>query len=106
MTKSMKTTAALLVGAFLLAGTLPAAAQQAAGTGSGVQAGSGRALGLRDGSELRPAPKDGTGFGSSFGGISAGSSTRGSGTGTQCGTVPQGSQGSRSQGSATRRGRS
>ena len=103
MTKTMTTTAALLVGAFLLVTTLPASAQQAGGTGTGTPAGSGRALGLRDGSELRPAPKDGTGFGSSFGGITAG--TRGSSAGPQSGAAPQGSQGSSSRATSPRRGR-
>jgi len=103
MTKTMKTTAALLVGAFLLAGTLPASAQQASGTGTG--SGSGRQLGPGDGTELKPAPKDGTGFGSSNRGIPSLSGTRGSGTGSRFGGTPQGTQGSTSQGSASRRGR-
>ena len=101
MSKNLMTSAALLVGAFLLAGALPASAQVATVTPSG----SGRALGLRDGSELRPAPKDGTGFGSSLGGVTAGTGTRGSAAGPQSGAVPQGSQGSSSRATSSRRGR-
>ncbi len=105
MTKTTTISAALLLGAFLLVPTLPASAQQAGGTGTGTPSGNGRALGLRDGSELRPAPKDGTGFGSPFKGGVPSVNGRGSGTGAQCGSAPQGSQGSSSRGSATRRGR-
>ena len=101
MSKKLMTSAALLVGAFLLAGSLPANAQLATGT----PAGAGRALGLRDGSELRPAPKDGTGFGSSFGGVTAGTGTRGGAAGIRGGVAPQGSQGSTGTSTTTRRGR-
>ncbi len=111
MNFNSKTTAALIVGTFLLAATLPASAQQATQNGKGPQAESGRKLGPGDGTGNQGVgPKDGNGFGTSNktapslnGGLGAGSGI-GSGSGTCTGTGPQGSQGSGSRGSSGRRG--
>ena len=112
MTKSMKTTAALLAGAFLLVATLPTSAQQSPASGNGPQAASGRTLGPGDGTGNQGVgPRDGTGFGSLYLGTPTAKGMRGAGSGSQLGsgtctgTGPQGSQGSSSRGSSGRRGR-
>ncbi len=105
MKRTLKMSAAILAGAFLLTATLPAAAQQSQGNGSGPRTNSGRQLGPGDGTGNQGGgPKDGTGYGSPYKGGFSVNGVRGNGSGTCTGTGPQGSQGSSGRGSSNRRG--